>query len=453
MTFTKKTWADDTAGGTPITAAELNRIETGVSDLFANFRWRGTWSSIQLLKAYDPNVNGTTGMTISGISSPQVSSVARSAALIQTGTLPTSSYVYRIGVRGSGFAPGNTSGEMIVTAPPGTTEVRFKHAFASGPGSYGQTYLRINGTQIRSANEVDLAWATYAQALGPGQTLDAQDYSTANSVGETYIGDLEFWGTGDPYQVNDLVFYSGRFYRCASASTSATPGADSSWVLLGGTRDLRWYCPPSWTSIDEFNDDTRDAAYTEVYPSGRSVAVAWTEGGDIQSAALAGGGASGDLQALMRPLGTALAVGDAIITAVDVMSNVNNNYTMAGIVLSDGVTAGAGSQLVAWYYSSNPANLAMTTSLWSYTNFGSATNLTADTPPGEYGRLVYMRLVRLSSTTWRLDYSPNGVSWVLGTAATLAITPTHVGVGATSFGTATKGYASFEFLRRVSGVT
>lgn len=33
MAFTKKTWADDAAGGTPITAAELNRIEDGISSL------------------------------------------------------------------------------------------------------------------------------------------------------------------------------------------------------------------------------------------------------------------------------------------------------------------------------------------------------------------------------------------------------------------------------------
>jgi hypothetical protein len=32
MTFNKKTWADDADGGTPITAAEMNRIEQGVSD-------------------------------------------------------------------------------------------------------------------------------------------------------------------------------------------------------------------------------------------------------------------------------------------------------------------------------------------------------------------------------------------------------------------------------------
>lgn len=30
MAFTPKTWADGTAGGTPVTAAELNRMEQGI---------------------------------------------------------------------------------------------------------------------------------------------------------------------------------------------------------------------------------------------------------------------------------------------------------------------------------------------------------------------------------------------------------------------------------------
>ena len=33
VSFAKKTWKDGSAGGTPITAAELNRLEQGVADL------------------------------------------------------------------------------------------------------------------------------------------------------------------------------------------------------------------------------------------------------------------------------------------------------------------------------------------------------------------------------------------------------------------------------------
>lgn len=36
MTFVPKAWADGSAGGTPITAAELNRIESGVAGVDAD---------------------------------------------------------------------------------------------------------------------------------------------------------------------------------------------------------------------------------------------------------------------------------------------------------------------------------------------------------------------------------------------------------------------------------
>ncbi|WP_411815575.1 hypothetical protein [Gordonia sp. SND2] len=36
MAFVPKTWADGSAGGTPITAAELNRIEAGVAGVDAD---------------------------------------------------------------------------------------------------------------------------------------------------------------------------------------------------------------------------------------------------------------------------------------------------------------------------------------------------------------------------------------------------------------------------------
>lgn len=36
MAFSQKTWVDGKSGGTPITAAELNRIETGVAGVDAD---------------------------------------------------------------------------------------------------------------------------------------------------------------------------------------------------------------------------------------------------------------------------------------------------------------------------------------------------------------------------------------------------------------------------------
>lgn len=196
-------------------------------------RWRGIWSALQLLKAYNPAVDGTTGTVMTGIqASPQVTSISRSAALVQSGTLPGAATVYKVGVRGSGFTANNTAAQWTVTAPAGAAEVRFKHAFAAGPGGYGQAYVRVAGTQIRTAFEVDLTWAAFTRPLLPGDTLEVQTYSNANSVGENYVGDLEFWGAGSPYILGDLVWHQGAFYQCASAGTAETPGAGSAWTVL-----------------------------------------------------------------------------------------------------------------------------------------------------------------------------------------------------------------------------
>ncbi|MFF2026561.1 hypothetical protein [Rhodococcus koreensis] len=42
MAFEKKVWADGQGGGTPITAEELNRIETGIDDAHTGVPAEGT---------------------------------------------------------------------------------------------------------------------------------------------------------------------------------------------------------------------------------------------------------------------------------------------------------------------------------------------------------------------------------------------------------------------------
>lgn len=53
MTFTPKTWLDGPSGGTPVTAAELNRIEAGVSAAVPK------WQPNTAYTAGDPVVNPT----------------------------------------------------------------------------------------------------------------------------------------------------------------------------------------------------------------------------------------------------------------------------------------------------------------------------------------------------------------------------------------------------------
>ena len=46
MAFTPKTWADGPSGGTPITAAELNRIEQGIDDADAAATAPVAWADV-----------------------------------------------------------------------------------------------------------------------------------------------------------------------------------------------------------------------------------------------------------------------------------------------------------------------------------------------------------------------------------------------------------------------
>jgi hypothetical protein len=51
------------------------------------------------------------------------------------------------------------------------------------------------------------------------------------------------------------------------------------------------------------------------------------------------------------------------------------------------------------------------------------------------------------------DASRDGVHWLAGGTVAQTFTPTYVGFHSSSYGTSTKSIASYEFLRRVSGVT
>jgi hypothetical protein len=59
----------------------------------------------------------------------------------------------------------------------------------------------------------------------------------------------------------------------------------------------------------------------------------------------------------------------------------------------------------------------------------------------------------VATNTWRVDLSPNGDLWLLGSTVSKTITPTHVGFAASSWGSAVKGVTAFDCIRRVASVT
>ena len=145
-----------------------------------------------------------------------------------------------------------------------------------------------------------------------------------------------------------------------------------------------------------------------------------------------------------------MAAGDAFITALTLMGPYATNYAMGGIMLAVGVTHGAGNQVFSLNFITTSGQ---TNDIRSGTNYNASGSPPAalNTTPGV---LTYIRVVMTATNTWRLDCSPDGITWIKGTA-TLArtLTPTHVGLHTSSWASVTKHAVSYEFLRRQAGVT
>ena len=244
----------------------------------------------------------------------------------------------------------------------------------------------------------------------------------------------------------------------SSGQTLAWNATASKWkpANAGGgaaIRDRAWTPGSAETSIDEFNDSTLDPAWTRVDKAGRASAVTWTEAADALSVYNAGGDATSEIHAMMRPLTSAggpMAVGDAFVTCIDLLA-VRGDNAITGLVLADGITAGSGTQLwcMSWENSSSGVlNNAI------YDTSGYQSNLGAGTNTNTKPMRVFQRIVKTGANAWRLDLSPDDITWLTGaSSSTRTVTPTHVGLSSSSWGSGVRHVASYQFLRRVAGVS
>lgn len=241
---------------------------------------------------------------------------------------------------------------------------------------------------------------------------------------------------------------------------SGTDG-DASWgTPAAPVKDLRWAVPTGHVSVDEFNDASLASAWTVASWPGYPVGALpiYTENGDVLSVkygaasgveSVVSDGGSARHTALVRPLssiGGAMANGDAFYTAFDVEIRNNANYRMSGLVLSN--TAGSsGAQLYLRWWSGALVGFR------TMTDWGGDNSVSGSDGSYRVG-LIYFRIVRISATTWRADVSSDGVRWIHGLGlATWAFEPTHVGFCESQWGSGVASVTSYEFLRRVSGVT
>ena len=262
------------------------------------------------------------------------------------------------------------------------------------------------------------------------------------------------WATGTAYSVGELVLSSGTLYRCNTAHTAGASFDTTKFDVVSGLNHLS----SPWgteVTVDEFNASSLGASWVRVDKSGGTARITWTEGAGVLSAYNSGGDASQELHAQMVPLssfGGSLAVGNGFITCIDVLAPLSTNYGMYGLVLADGVTSGAGSQIVTVAYNASTAGVGFVNEPWAFTNYQTGSGATGGGVTFTQGR-VWHRLSLVSSGTYRMDVSRDGISWYTFTAFANALVPTYVGLIGSSWGTSTRTVGTFHLLRRVSGVS
>ena len=282
------------------------------------------------------------------------------------------------------------------------------------------------------------------------------DINTLSS--DFYVG--AFFGGGFNFSghISDVIVFD----RCLSKNeldslydstkhkgSSSSGGAGGSPVI----KDKRWFVPPTEISIDEFNSDTMDPAWTRVDKTGGVSRAKWTQGAGVLSVLNEGGDAAAELHALMRPIENGmLNVGDAFVTSLAIMGDEGSGANhIGGILLSDQIVPETGYQQSSMVWT-NHVKGEYQVSPFSFMDFKTSINQPTSAKLA-YPARIYLRLVKTDSDKWRSDYSPDGVSWLKGSVNTFALTPIYVGFFSTSWLGYRKSIISYEFLRRQSGVS
>lgn len=202
--------------------------------------------------------------------------------------------------------------------------------------------------------------------------------------------------------------------------------------------------PYSIGDVDDVLWNSDFADFTAVNPTG---SVTWTEKPGFLSAAHSGQ-SSGDLGALLKPV--TFAIGDEWVTRIRNVGPLAD-YTMAGLIFTDGAVAGSKIAVVLPY-------LATSTS-WLSTWHGTITNMSTVVLQSSAGAFiicdgVYVKLRYSAANTVQGLWSADGVSFTdLGGGDIIpagGFTPTHVGVVVSKFGGAGVGSSSFGPLCKVA---
>lgn len=202
------------------------------------------------------------------------------------------------------------------------------------------------------------------------------------------------------------------------------------------------YPPFTPAGIDDEFDNGAFSGWTAVN-SGSNVPTV-TEANNVCSLSLPGGHAAEELAAYMKS--ATIGAGDYVEASFRGQGR-GQNFNMAGLVMADGATYGAGAQVIwAWDVNEN---------LWAMFDYADYNNATLDIAVGAqafgWGGDMLMRLVFEGSGNFSGWISPDGVSWINVTGTrNPAITPTHVGFFVSTWSGTLPFVWSFRYLRFVA---
>jgi hypothetical protein len=189
---------------------------------------------------------------------------------------------------------------------------------------------------------------------------------------------------------------------------------------------------------DEF-DDNNFSGWTVVQDSSPLLTI--TEQNDVLSIAHPGGDAAAELHGIVKA--KTWSVGDYVEACVQGLGAFQN-FNIIGLTASDGLTYGAGVQMVYQYSPIESISCIRRFTNWS-TNTATSGLFAA---PTRFPGLMFMRLKYVSANNWAGFQSPDGISWV-NVTGTIAgtLTPTHAGISVTTWGGANPFAWSVKYIR------
>ena len=219
--------------------------------------------------------------------------------------------------------------------------------------------------------------------------------------------------------------------------------ADVYHVAIGDDFRNRWLdvtVDRQWALYDdEFDEDTKGAAWVEVLPSG---AATWTQSNGIMSV-LGYGQTSADLAVLIKPF--PVLPPQTVETAVR-MAGERDAYTMVGLVLTDGTTTGSNAVSAFLFGNATSGEYLADQRSGTLTSMGSnVTQLALHT----IGPWLHIRLKWTAINSFSTEWSPDGVSWSALGMSTISttFTPTHAGLCFSTWGSANTKIGTYEYFR------